>query len=118
MPGDRGTGVPSVSADSLVLSASGMPTNSVVAIMQGGSVLAPVHFADGLNCLSGQVRTVARRTALAGAVQVGSIHSAGLIPAQGGVQRHYQAWYGDRAFGYCTGGRTNTTNAMSIMWMP
>lgn len=112
------TGVPSVSADSLVLSASGMPTNSVVAIMQGGSVLAPVHFADGLNCLSGQVRTVARRTALAGAVQVGSIHSAGLIPAQGGVQRHYQAWYGDRAFGYCTGGRTNTTNAMSIMWMP
>jgi hypothetical protein len=111
-------GVASVSMDSLRLVAQGMPIGTMVALMQGSSMQAPAPFGDGLRCISGTLRVLARRLAGSEGVQIGNTHGPGQIPWQGGVMRYYQAWYEDPTPGFCTPKTTNTTNAVGVLWVP
>jgi hypothetical protein len=80
-------------------------------------------FGDGLRCASGTVTRFATLTAVGGAIAMGHgvagsppISVAGSVPAGGGV-RHYQAWFRNSA-AFCTSDTFNTTNGVSLTWVP
>ncbi|MBL8863368.1 MAG: hypothetical protein JNK02_15340 [Planctomycetes bacterium] len=114
------TGTASVAADSVVLTASGMP-NSTCLFFQGTTQLAGTAFGDGLRCAGGTVVRLGTKLNAAGASSYPtgsdpSIAVKGLIPAPGGT-RTYQAWYRNAAV-YCTSSTFNLTNGVSIAWNP
>ena len=97
-------GLASVAADTVVLTASGVPATTSVLFFQGTAQqnggLGTV-FGDGLRCASGSVIRPARRPRAAvlasyptGGDSVVSVR--GLIPPAGGM-RFYQAWYRNAA---------------------
>jgi hypothetical protein len=119
-------GAASVSADTLRLSASGLPTSSSARLVQGtlaangGNGLA---FGDGLVCAAGSIVRIVQRGATNGVVAYGSgvvgdpaISASGGVPAAGGT-RIYQVVYRDVAT-YCTSDAFNMTNGLSITWAP
>ncbi len=113
----------SVSADSLVLTGSGMPNSSCLYFQgttqqAGGSGSA---FGDGLRCAGGQVVRLGTKTNVAGTSQFPvagdpSVSVKGLVPAGGGT-RTYQAWYRNAAT-FCTVSTFNLSNGLQIVWTP
>jgi hypothetical protein len=117
-----GNGVASVTADTLVLSGTGMPNSSVLYFQgtlqqSGGQGFA---FGDGLRCAGGFVLRLGTKINSANA----SIYPAfgdtpisirGAIPA-GGATRTYQAWYRNTT-GPCGSG-FNLTNGVQVTWTP
>ena len=113
------TGEPSVSADTLALVASDLPSSSVVAFLQSQAAMAPTAFGDGVECLSGATIRLGVRSAMTGTALFGSssdprISVAGLIPLVGG-SRHYQTHYRDLP-SYCTSASFNATNSIRVDW--
>ncbi len=117
-----GTGNPSVSGDTVVLTASGMPATApalffqgTVTIAGGGSV-----FGDGKRCAGGTVVRLGTKTASGGTASYPSgspaIHIKGMIPAGGGTFT-YQAWFRNSA-AFCTPSTFNLTNGLVIFWIP
>jgi len=115
-------GVASVSADSIVLAASGMP-NDTALYLQGstgaGASRARV-FGDGLLCLDGAITRLGWRVNAAGASRYPgaldvpiSVRGAAAI----GATRTYQVWYRDAAE-FCTSSTENATNAIEVTWQP
>ena len=113
-------GEASVGADSLVLSASGLPNSTAVFVqgtdVENGGFGSPL--ADGLLCVGGTLVRLRARAFVAGAVQ----YPAGADPsisALGGVvpgaTRSYQAIYRNAA-AFCTPGTSNATNAVQLTW--
>lgn len=116
------TGIASVSADSLVLAGSDMPSSSVLyfqgtAQQSGG---AGVVFGDGLRCVAGTIRRLGTKSNVSGASTYPAagdvaISLRGAVPASGGT-RYYQAWYRNVA-GPCGSGY-DLTNAIAVTWAP
>jgi Tol biopolymer transport system component len=117
------SGNASVSADTLVLSAVGMP-NAATLYLQGsaqenagtGSV-----FGDGLRCVAGSVVRLATKNNSGGASSYpgpgdAAISISGAIPVGGGM-RYYQVWYRNAAT-HCTPAAFNLSNGVRTSWAP
>lgn len=113
------SGIPSISADTLVLTSSGAPLFSPGLFFQGSTSAAPgVLFGNGLRCVGGS--TPRLEIKIAGSTGASStsvpIHVLGSNAA--GDVRNYQLWYRDApSFGACLQG-FNLTNALSLTWLP
>jgi hypothetical protein len=88
--------------------------------LAGGGFGVPFH--DGLRCVSGPVLRLGIRANFGGTSSVPEpggqpLSSRGLLPPAGGT-RHYQILYRDLAPGYCTSALANTSNALSVHWLP
>jgi hypothetical protein len=119
-----GSGNPSVSADTLVLSGSGMPNSSAL-YFQGTTRVsggAGVAFGDGLRCAGGQIVRLGTKMNSGNASQypVGGdlpVSQKGLI-GMGGCIRTYQCWYRNADPTFCTPSTFNLTNALEVTWIP
>jgi|GEM_PF-1413050 len=117
------TGFASVSADSLVLLGSGMPTSSAL-YFQGTSVIASGNgqvFGDGKRCTGGEVLRIDTATNFGGISQYPGagdpgVSVRGFVPITGGM-RVYQIWYRNPDPGFCTPSFFNLTNALSVTWI-
>ena len=114
----NGAGNASISADSLVLTGSGMP-NSNALYFQGTTQIAAA-FGDGLRCAGGTIIRLGTKLNAAG---VSSYPAAGdlSVSVRGNVVapgvRNYQAWYRNAA-AFCTPSTFNLTNGYSVTWTP
>jgi hypothetical protein len=117
-------GSSSLSGDTLVLTASGLPSNAPSLFFQGtvkvnGGLGAT--FGDGLRCVAGTV--VRLKIVTSNAVGVAtypeagdpSVSVRGMIAAAG--DRSYQNWYRN-APAFCMPETFNLTNGTMIMWVP
>ena len=115
-------GTPSISADTVIMSGSGMPASASAVLVQGTLGTAPVPFGDGLRCIAGVQTRLFTRNCLAGNIQYGwTVPGTGSIAAAGGVgapgTRFYQIFYRNTA-PFCTAAVLNTTNALAVTWVP
>ncbi len=118
------SGANSVSADTLVLTASGLPTNASALFFQGTAQQnggLGTAFGDGLRCAAGSTIRLGTKTASGGVVSYPalgdlSVSVRGLVPVGGGL-RHYQTWYRNAA-AFCTPSTFNLTNGVSVTWAP
>ncbi len=116
-----------VSADTLSLSATGVPDGAGL-YFQGDARASGglgVAFGDGLRCVSGTVIRLGVVTAVANASTYPSgatppnnvpVSIKGLVSA--GLTRHYQLWYRDSAPSFCSASTFNFTNALTAIWSP
>jgi hypothetical protein len=121
----RASGTARVGADSLLLSTSGMPTNTTALYFQGtvksNGGLGTV-FGDGLRCVEGSVVRLGTKISASGSSSFGApvgdtpISVRGLVPPLGGGF-HYQAWYRNAA-AFCTASTFNLSNGLSVVWTP
>jgi hypothetical protein len=116
-----GSGIASISNDTLSLDGTGMPNSSAL-YFQGttqtlggsGSV-----FGDGLRCASGSVIRLGTKTNVGGA----SSYPGGSTPISikgadaSGNTRTYQCWYRNAA-AFCTPSTFNLTNGGEVTWGP
>jgi hypothetical protein len=110
------SGSSSVSANTLVVSASGLPATAPALLFQGTTQVnggAGVAFGDGLRCAGGVVTRLGTRTAAGGTAQWGPGFLPPATPAQ---TLHFQAWYRNVA-GPCGSG-WNLSSARSIALTP
>ncbi|MBL8857344.1 MAG: hypothetical protein JNL28_02410 [Planctomycetes bacterium] len=113
-----GAGVPLLSGDTLVLSASQLPPGTNALFFQGTLALTNAAFGDGLLCAGGSITRLAIQGAPGGACSFpgagdAPIGVAGMVlPAQ---TRNYQVWYRD-AQAFCTPATYNLTNGVSVLW--
>jgi hypothetical protein len=117
------SGAASISADTLVLTASGMPNVSSCRFIQGttqvaGGLGAP--FGDGLDCLGGTLVRLGTKLASGGVASYPAVGEP-LISVKGmcaaGDVRNYQVIYRDAA-PYCTTDVFNLTSGMNVTWTP
>jgi hypothetical protein len=124
-----GGGTPSLSADTLVLTASGERATAFSIVLQGNAAITPVNYGDGLRCVGGALKRLYSRNAVGGVVTVPqgadptiSAQSAALGDViSAGETRFYQAYYRDPDPFYCpspTGDTWNIGNGMSVAWAP
>jgi len=117
------SGSPSVAADDIVFTISGMKANQFAIIFVGAG-LDSTPAGDGRRCIGGQlVRYPIRQSNAAGEFQLGPgevVSIAQNFPAgfqpQPGDTWNYQTFYRDPT-GPC-GATFNTTNALSVTWEP
>jgi hypothetical protein len=115
-------GVPSVTADSLVLPGTQMPNSSAL-YFQGTFQLgggAGTAFGDGLRCAGGSVLRLGTKINAGNASQYPSagdlpISVRGLVTAPG--VRTYQTWYRNAA-SFCTASTFNLSNGLVVIWSP
>jgi len=124
------SGTPSLSADTLVLTASGERPTALSIFLQGRALVAPVVYGDGLRCVGGALERLFYVEVATGGVatapQAGdprvSVRSAALgDPIPMGATRHYQTYYRDAVATFCPsppGNTWNVTNALSAIWSP
>jgi len=115
-------GLASLAADSLLLTASGLPDGQLTVFFQGTEREAAggVVFGDGLLCVSGaftrlgsSIATVA--TAVMPRPGAGPISPRGVVTEPG--TRTYQAWFRDPA-DFCTPAAYNLSGAVEVFWGP
>jgi hypothetical protein len=121
------TGVASLSADTVQLSASDELPTALSIVLQGDVALAPLGFGDGLRCAGGSLKRLYARNAVGGvltAPQTGdpsiSARSAALgAPIPLGATRIYQVYYRDPSASFCpapTGSTFNVSGATAVAW--
>jgi hypothetical protein len=116
------SGIADVSADTLVLGASGMPPGTTCLFFQGtAQPAAPTALGDGALCVQGTVIRLGTRAAADGTAQHPApggpaIHVTGLVPAAN-TRRFYEVRYRNSAT-FCTAATFNLTNAVSVDWRP
>jgi hypothetical protein len=107
-----------ITADTLVLTGSGM-TNSSALFAQGTSFsFAQTQFGDGLRCIGGTIRRLGTKANSAGVSQYPApgdapISVRGLVTAPG--TRYYQVYYRDLG-SFCTPAAFNMTSGVAIRW--
>jgi hypothetical protein len=113
------SGISSISADSMTLKASDIPGPGLFFQSTGTGLISP--FGDGMLCASvGIVRMGVvfpdgfGVATYPGGLTPAPISSFGATP---GSPRHYQCWYRD-AVAFCTAATFNTSNGVSLTWMP
>ncbi len=117
-------GLPSVSADSIELNVSGLPSTASCLFFQGTTQQSGglgTSFGDGLRCASGSIVRLSTKIASAGSASFPGpndppISVRGSVPASGGV-RTYQVWYRNSA-SFCTPSTFNLSNGLQIVWGP
>ncbi len=114
-----GSGLPSASFDTLVLSASHL-TGPLAVFFQGDGVVN-LSFGDGHRCMGGALIRLGNKSPSGGnaSYPVGAdlpISVKGSIPIAGNVVRYYQTAYRNAA-GPC-GTFLNITNGVSVVWFP
>lgn len=115
-------GSPRVEYDSVILTATELPSGTPVLFFQGTATLAGgagITFGDGLLCLGGTITRLSVKFAnghFAYMPYVSDLDLSvqGLLPPGGG-ERFYQGWYRDSA-DFCTSSTFNLTNAVRIPW--
>ena len=116
-------GIAGVSAgtDTLVLTATGIPGPGL--FFQGSGLAAsPISFGDGMLCAAvgiirmGVVFPTSGSASYPGGLTPNPIHVAG-GPLNAGDTRHYQCWYRD-AVAFCTASTFNTSNGVTLTWVP
>lgn len=123
------TGIPSLSADTLLLTSTGELSNALSVFLQGDSQVGPLHFGDGLRCVGGALKRLYVKNAVAGTVFAPgagdlsvSTRSAALGDAIGaGSIRLYQTYYRDANASFCPnppGNTWNVTSGLSAVWSP
>ena len=122
----RAFGGASVSSDLVTLAVDGLPATAPTLLFQGTATVAGGAggvFGDGLRCAAGAVVRFPAREASGGLVSMGHgvagdlpISVTGLVPAGGGA-RHYQGWFRNSA-PFCTSDTFNTTNGVTVTWVP
>jgi glucose/arabinose dehydrogenase len=121
------TGIPSLSADTLVVTCSGELPNALSICFQGDAEVAPAIFGDGLRCAGGHLKRLYVRNASAGSVTIPmagdpsvSARSAAMgAPISGGSIRIYQTYYRDRSSTFCPdppGSAFNSSGALRVRW--
>jgi hypothetical protein len=113
-----GAGIPSLSADTFALQASGMPNGSVMYFQ--GTAVAQILYGDGILCVGGAIIRLGLEANAAGASQYPTgpdllVSVKGLTTVGGGFR--YQAWYRD-APSYCTPSTFNLSNGLVTYWAP
>lgn len=116
------TGIAQVSADSVLLTASGMPPGSSMLYFQGTAQVS-MPLGDGLLCALGVLTRLAVKfnnavgssTCPSGADPALSV--MGFVPAAGGF-RYYAGWYRDGVAAFCPPATNNVTNGVAILWTP
>lgn len=122
-----GNGNAQVTNDTVLLTASGLPTTATIIFFQGDQQVNGGNgavFGDGLRCVEGPATwRLGVRAALGGQVSLGHgisgdpvLSVRGSVPAAGGTM-HYQGWYRNAA-AFCTPDGFNLTNAVSVTWVP
>ncbi len=122
----RGTGTPSISGDTVLLSAGNLPAASVLffqgTTQQNGG--AGSQFGDGLRCAGGTIIRLKTYTATGTPGAATSTYPQAGDPSvsvRGGVTtagtRTYQAWYRNSA-AFCTPSVFNLSNGFEIAWAP
>lgn len=115
----EGSGAASLSADSLLLTGSGM-TNSSALYFQGTAQVA-FPFGDGLRCAGGAVVRLGTKQNSGGSSQWPGAGDP-TVSQRGGVAssglRHYQIWYRNADPAYCTSSTFNLSNGYSVLWAP
>ncbi len=113
------TGLNSISADTLLLSGSGMPATSTALYFQG-TVAVSNPFGDGINCAGGNQLRLGTKTNVAGASSYPGMADMSVSTRGGAVagsNLNYQVVYRDAA-NFCTSSTFNTTNAINVVWAP
>lgn len=116
------SGFAQVSADSVLLTASGMPPGSPILYFQG-TAQAAVPLGDGLLCTLGVLTRLAVKfndafgssTCPSGADPALSV--MGFVPPAGSF-RYYAGWYRDVVAAFCPPATNNLTNGVAILWTP
>jgi hypothetical protein len=118
-----GSGNPSVSGDTLLLTGSGMPNSSALYFQGTTRVNAGngAIFGDGLRCSGGSVIRLATKTNAGGTSGYPGgvdppVSVKGMVTA-GGCIRTYQCWYRNAA-SFCNPETFNLTNGVSVTWIP
>ena len=124
-----GSGTPSLSVDTLVLTCSAEPLSSFSVFLQGGASIPPARFGDGLGCVSGALVRLGSSTSTAGvasfprsgdsSISTRSVMQGDPIPL--GATRLYQVFYRDPSPGFCPpprGSTLNVSNALAVIWGP
>jgi hypothetical protein len=115
------SGIASVGADTLTLTASSIPGPGLF-FQADGLAASPVGFGDGMLCATvgikrlGVVFPVAGSATFPGGLTPNPI-SVGGGPISAGNTKHYQCWYRDAA-AFCTASTFNTSNGVSLTWVP
>jgi len=115
------SGIASVSADTLVLTTSSM-TGPGLFFQANGLAASPIGFGDGMLCAAsgilrlGVVFPTAGSASYPGGLTPNPI-TVGGGPIVAGDTKHYQCWYRD-AIVFCTASTFNTSNGISLVWVP
>jgi len=114
------TGVASVSNDSIVFLAGGVPATAACLFFEGSGAVS-VPFGTGVKCVGGGItrlglKIASAHTATYPAAGDASVAVKGLVPILGGA-RCYQVWYRDPS-NACANSTYNVTNAVKITWLP
>jgi hypothetical protein len=118
----QGAGMSSITADTLVLTGTGMPNSSALyfqgTLRQSGG--AGQVFGDGKRCAGGSVVRLGIKFNAGGTSQYPvfgdqSVSVRGLVTVPGA--RTYQTWYRNAAI-FCTSSTFNLTNGLDVIWAP
>ena len=121
-----GSGIASISNDTLVLSATGLDPNNSGLYFQANNNLSPGFiWGDGLQCAGGQLKRLGVRFADATGASDTSAWTTPISVWAGNVlagdTKHYQLWYRDTSGGQPCGvgvNDFNSTNGLEIVWTP
>jgi len=113
-------GTAQVSADTVVLQASGMPSPSTCLYFQG-TASNPHMLGDGSMCAGGALVRLGAKANVNGASSFGGgndphLSVKGNVPAAGGT-RYYQVWYRDN-HAFCNAETYNFSNGVAAVWVP
>jgi len=114
-----GSGVASVSADTLVLSATSMePSNSGLYFQADNDLSPGLVWGDGLRCAGGALKRLevvfADAAGASSTSLVLSVKAGNVLP---GDEKYYQCWYRNTVGSPC-GADFNATNGYAVTWVP
>ena len=121
------SGVASLAADSVHLTASGEKPTATSVLLQGALVISPIHYGDGLRCVGGTLKRLYTHTAAGGIVTMPQGADATISAASAakgdvinaGSTRGYQIYYRDPSTTFCptpNGGAFNISSAILVSW--
>lgn len=117
----RASGSSFLAQDSLVLTASGLPSSTFSLLFMGTDMVPPAVLGDGLRCVGAPLYRLALQPAsVGGTTSFGPGLAALALPQvqiAAGETWHFQAWYRSTAGTPCGSG-SNVTDATSILFMP
>jgi len=117
-----GSGVASVTGDTLVLATSGLePSNSGLYFQANNDLTPGIIWGDGLRCAGGQLKRLGVRFSDASGYSDTSGYTQPISVKAGNVvagdTKYYQCWYRSTLSSPC-GSEFNASNGYAITWLP